>query len=407
MTNNCNTMDKFTWRLEHKDTIYRNIKTYETVDKELLYGFINNNMGITYRGNKRYEPMDIKFETEQIQMANYLGLEEDGHFYTKYNFPPHKWGRIKPKNNLSLCVFVRGTRHKLAENNNIDIDMVNCHSNIYLAFCKHHNLPCVELQKYCDDPKILRHDIIKHHLPELLKKPDDKQLKDIAKNLPIRLANGGTYKQWMTDFEITNREPLKQILALEQELKNIMDIVYKHNQHILTDVLANKKDLVHVHTDENNKYKRTVMSLWSQTIERYLQEEAIKYVSEWVHIEEILPCQDGFMIPKGWEWPIIIEDINNHVNSIYPYNIKFMIKPFDETINIPRHHYKQGTAMRQTFSSYLIPRRTSHNKNWIYPIKSLRQVIFILLNLVQVRVNLHLLPHYIKNIKPDILHPEY
>ena len=268
-------------------------------------------------------------------MANYLGLEEDGHFYMKYYIPPHKWGRINPKNSLSLCVFRRGTRHKLAEGNYIDIDMVNCHSNIYLAFCKHHNLPCVELQKYCDDPKILRGEIIKHHLPQLLKKPDDKQLKDIAKNLPIRLANGGTYKQWMDDYNITNRQPHKQILALEEELKTIMDIVYKHNQHILTDVLANKKDLVHVHADENNKYKRTVMSLWSQTIERYLQEEAIKYVSEWVHIEEIIPCQDGFMIPKGWEWPSIIEDINNHVNSIYPYNIKFMIKPFDEPLNIP------------------------------------------------------------------------
>ena len=270
-------------------------------------------------------------------MANYLGLEEDGHFYTKYYIPPHKWGRINPKNSLSLCVFRRGTRHKLAEGNYIDIDMVNRHSNIYLAFCKHHNLPCVELQKYCDDPKILRGEIFKHHLPELLKKPDDKQLKDIAKNLPIRLANGGTYKQWMDDYNITNRQPHNQILALEEELKTIMDIVYKNNQHILTDVLTNKRDLSHVHMDENNKYKRTVMSLWSQTIERYLQEEAIKYVSEWIHIEEIIPCQDGFMIPKGWEWSTIIEDINNHVNSIYPYNIKFMIKPFDEPLNIPRY----------------------------------------------------------------------
>ena len=140
--------------------------------------------------------------------------------------------------------------------------------------------------------------IIKHHLQELLKKTDDKILKDIANNIPIRLANGGTYKQWMDNYNITNRQPHKQILALEEELKTIMDIVYKNNQHILTDVLANKKDLFHLHIHENKKHKQTVMLLWSRTIERYLQEEAIKYVSEWIHIEEIIPCQDGFVIPK-------------------------------------------------------------------------------------------------------------
>ena len=79
------------------------------------------------------------------------------------------------------------------------------------------------------------------------------------------------------------------------------------------------------------------MSLWSQTLERYLQEGAINYLSEWIDVESIIPCQDGLIIPEFQQWDTIINDINTYVNSVYPFNIKFTIKPFDEAITIPRH----------------------------------------------------------------------
>ena len=96
-------MDKFNWKLEHKDTIYRKVETYETVDKQLLYGFINNNMGITHRGNKKYNATGIKYESEQIPIANYLGLEREG-ISTPHIISPRTNGVVPiPK---TACPFV-------------------------------------------------------------------------------------------------------------------------------------------------------------------------------------------------------------------------------------------------------------------------------------------------------------
>jgi len=337
----------FDWKLEKKNSIYNKLDTYEYVDKHLLYGFINSGMGVTFRDNKKYEKRNIKYESEKIQISNYANLlKEDDYIYTSYNLPKHGWGRINPSKQASLCVFIRKTRHTLAKDNYIDIDMVNCHSNIYLAYAKYHQLPHVELSKYCKDPKVLRQTIISHHLPEMIKETNQEklnELKDIAKNLPIRLANGGTYKQWCKDYEIkiTNEHP--DILAIEKELKSIMNIVFENNKHILDDVRKAKCE-IEQEGKGVEKDKRTVMSLWSQTIERHLQEEAINYISDYIDLESIIPCQDGFLVPKEAieDWEYITDDINNHVNSIYPFNIEFIIKPMDEGIPIPKHKKLNG-----------------------------------------------------------------
>jgi hypothetical protein len=328
----------FDWTLTHKESIFNKVKTYEVMDKKYLYGFINTGMGITYRDNKRYEKIGIQYQDEQKQMLNFLKLEskdEEGKFMTSHSLPKHKWGRVKPQSHLSFSVFHRKTRHTFAKENYVDIDMVNCHSNIYLSFAKHHNLPHEALTAYCLDPKLLRKSIIEMHLPDLLTgcltSENESKMKDIAKNLPIRLANGGTYKQWKIDNNISDKLLHPDILKIESELNIIMDKVYEHNKGILQDIIKDKG------SGGSKKNKRTVMSLWSQTIERYLQECAVEWLSNWYDIEGIIPCQDGLMIEKKHYYEGMVDDINAHVKSVYPYDIKFMAKALDEGISIPKH----------------------------------------------------------------------
>jgi len=338
MENNSLLFNPFAWTLTNNKSIFSKVKTYEVVDKSYLFGFINSGMGITYRDNKRYEKVGIQYQDEQKQMLNYLKLEQSGNFMTSHDLPLHKWGRVQPKDHLSLSVFHRKTRHTLAFDNYVDIDMVNCHSNIYLSFAKHYDLPRKALTAYCLDPKVLRKSIIEMHLPALLTgnltAENENEMKTIAKSLPIRLANGGSYKQWKIDFNIDDKTLHPDILELESELNIIMDIVYEHNKDgILKDILMTKGGI----PGGIKKHKRTVMSLWSQTLERLLQECAVEWLSSWYDIEGIVPCQDGLMLEKKNYYDGIIDDINLYVASIYPYGIKFMCKPFDESIEIPKH----------------------------------------------------------------------
>ena len=329
------TTNNFTWKLDNKASIYEGIETYEIVDKELLHGFINTGMGISYRDNKRYKKTGIRYENEQKQMLHYLELEQDGYFYTGHKMSAHKWGRIQPTDYLSLCIMHRPTRHTLTTAKYIDIDMVNCHSNIYLSFAKHYKLTCEALTEYCENPLVLRNNIINFYFPEAKHEEDPlkkKALTDKAKVLIISLANGGSLKQWLLDNELPNIE-FEGVKQIEEELRVIRDNVFIHNQHILQDIIKANGPI----KGGSTKHKRTVMSLWSQTIERFLQECAIEFLAQWYPIESIIPCQDGLMLEKQYYYDGLIEDINTHVNSTYSYNTKFECKPLDNIIHIPKN----------------------------------------------------------------------
>ena len=41
-----NTINNYIWTLEHKNTIFRQVKIYETVSRQLLYESVNTNTGL-------------------------------------------------------------------------------------------------------------------------------------------------------------------------------------------------------------------------------------------------------------------------------------------------------------------------------------------------------------------------
>ena len=320
-------MNNFEWKLEKKGTIYNNKKCFEKVNLEQLNGFINTDMGIQLKDNMTYR-------TEQLQIMNYMKrYEGNNKFNIIHKMPKHGWGRIKANDHLTLSVFHRPTRHGLCKDNYIDMDMINCHSNIYLAFAKHHKLKYVALKQYCDDPKTIREDLINQHLPTL----EGTKRKDIAKKLFISLANGGSYKQWKIDHNIIDNIIHPFVTEIENELNIITDHIFKHNMNIADDV--EQYDSQHFKNKGDKGKKRTVVALWSQTVERYIQEDAIKYIvkNKYAPLESIIPAQDGLMMLKEHFQPKIIDEINKHIQLFFPFEIKFIVKLFDEAIHIPRH----------------------------------------------------------------------
>ena len=192
-----------------------------------------------------------------------------------------------------------------------------------------HSVP--KLQEYCDNREVILNDIKKHH----------KCTREIAKKLFIRLSFGGNYDTWLKDFEIENaNDKMDFLVALEKEYEIVMNLVFDNNKIIIDDIeKANPLKYDEYATEEGRQdaKKRTCMSLWYQTLERHLQEEMIRFLVEVKHfkLEEIIPCQDGFMILKELNYPELISDCQKILQVKFGFNIKLIEKPFDEAMDIP------------------------------------------------------------------------
>jgi len=313
------------WKLERKQfttTIFNKLKMTEKVDVKKVYGFIKNEMGITYstpRGNLYHT------ELEHIKKFASLLSKSLEKFQTSHQLPKHKWGRVIPSLYLSLCVFHRPTRHSFADENYIDIDMENAHPTIIYNICKNNGIEKPQLKKYIDNPKYYRALIKDHHNCD----------KDISKQLPIIIMFGGSYDTWIRENNITENDEnkLAEIVLLESEIRDVIEIVYTNNPDIKKDVLKQNPN----HWRNDNESKRGVMGLWCQTIERYIQEQTILWLVDNKHLklEEIIPSQDGFMILKEKFYPNLITDINKNCLEKIGLPIKFVVKPFDEKYDIP------------------------------------------------------------------------
>ena len=324
------TSRKFDWKLNGelvKFSIFTKKKCIEMIDATKIYGFIKNQMGISYQGIQRYKDMPHKTELEQIIKFKELYNQKLKVFQTAYKLSKHGWGRILPVNYLSNSVFHRPTRHTLCKDNYIDLDMVNCQPKIVSEICGHNRIQCFALNKYVENPKDFRKEIMEYHNVS----------KDVAKQLPITLMFGGTYEGWMKDNNVSKNDnrKMKEFVDIENEMSEVIEIVYKNNPKIEKDVRkqdANKWKTI-------REAKRGVMALWSQSVEKIIQEKCITYFLEKTDsdIEKVIPCQDGFMILKELYYPTLTDEMTEHIQNEMNITVNWIQKPFDEAIEIPSY----------------------------------------------------------------------
>ena len=319
----------FNWKLkpdDYKTTIFDKKKMIEMTDIKKVYGFIKNQMGINFEGIKRYSGIPYKTELDQMIKYKESYNKKLKKFIVSFHLPKHKWGRSIPAYHTSLSVYHRPTRHSLCDGIYIDIDMVNAQPTIIIEICNHHNIQLPALKLYVDNPKHFREAIMKHH----------KVSKDTAKNLPICLMFGGSYDGWLKEHNITHNDnnKIQEIIDIETQIKSVIEIVYRENKDTIEKAVL-KQDPNKWKTIEEKK--RGVMAMWSQSVERLLQETSISYLIEEKHfkIEEIVPCQDGFMILKELWYDGILADIQNVIKTKFNISLKYIQKPFDEAIEIP------------------------------------------------------------------------
>ena len=312
------------------DSIFLGKKMREYVPIDIVQSFVINKMGISFKNckGKRYAGISQKFETEQNFMEEYLKYYdyERECFMTSYYIPSHGYGRVEPVNYLSLSKFHRPTRHAFAEKRYVDIDMCCAHPRLFSQICKAAGLKSVGIEAYAANSKSWRERIMEvYHCS-----------KDAAKQLPIRLCFGGSITAWKLESNINpdylNRE-ISEIIELEQELAALMPIILDANPRIASALLKYNPEKY----GDDNQLLRSVMSMWSQTVERLVQESCAKWFVrvKGFKLEDIVPSQDGLMILRELYYDGILSDMTTVVLQSLDLGIDWARKPFDEAIAVP------------------------------------------------------------------------
>ena len=307
-----------------------------TITKEMVKHSIFHKQKMTERCNvgkllgviKREEGKDLVWDdnpttytNENPMFKDYYKTFKQDEFHTSYYLPKHNFGRCNPKGYLSLSVFRRVMRHSFAKGIYKDIDMKNAHPVILSTILTQHNIPCVKLTEYAMNPTAIRQDIMAFY----------NITKDEAKKLIFRMCYGGSYTEWCQEQGTDSIHPF--LLALENELTNIQIAIHLHNKETIVKEVK-KQDP----TKWNNlaKERRGAMALYAQSVERLIQEKAIAWLvsNKRFPLEKIVPSQDGFMILEEYWYDGLTDDINRVIEEEMNIPIEFIVKPFDEAIEM-------------------------------------------------------------------------
>ena len=311
------------------DSILLGKKMREYVSRDMVKSFVQHKMGISFKKckGKRYKGILTKFETEQNLMEAYLARynTELGCFETGYYIPSHGYGRVEPTDYLSLSKMHRPTRHALAAERYIDIDMCNCHPVLFAQIARSAGLACSTIESYshyCDQYRQTIMDVYQCS-------------KDIAKQLPISLCFGGGIIPWkLENIELEYRvHDIPEIIELEKELAPLMKLLLDANPRVAAALLEYDP----VKYGDPDQLMRSVMSMWSQTVERLCQEACVEWLvsAKGFVLEDIVPCQDGIMILKELWYDGILSDMSKVVRQKLDLGIQWSRKPFDKAITIP------------------------------------------------------------------------
>ncbi len=237
------------------------------------------------------------------------------------------YGRVYPKDSLSLGVMRRPIRHFLAENDYYDVDIINAHLQIAKQKCKEFGLPCDMITEYCD-----RRDEI---LQEIM--DETKQNRDFAKKIFIIILNGGSWKHHFKRHKVDLSNVNDFIIKYEKEIKMIQKfLIEKYRDSLYPELTKDKESDI--------EKMRTFMAKYFQMIEVEILKYVVMMVSEEdiCNINELVLAHDGFMIRKHYldnhhtfTCPQdFIDYLNDRFQEELDFEIEFKLKPFDEAQEI-------------------------------------------------------------------------
>ena len=271
------------------------------------------------------------YETEKKHLQAYRKkVSKDGKVIVKYEkLNSMKFGRVYMKDYLGAITIRKEIRGSLFYDKYVDLDMSNCHPNIYYQIAKLYNIECPTLESY-----ILKRDTILKEIMDYYKVE-----KWVAKVLLITLLYLGGFKSWAIEHNIKKPE-LPFIRKIKKELNTIADKIILNNPLLVEKVSIHLKKKRKPYTP--HKLKCSVISYFNQEIECRILEQIYLYCVSRGYIKNNVCClcYDGIMILIEHYHEGILNEFNNVIYNVIGLQIKFEKKEMEHYLDILDDHIK-------------------------------------------------------------------
>lgn len=308
-------------------------------------------------------------QIEALEAYIYKFNAEDGSISTEYE-KINDYGRyfVKDPNVLSSTIMWNKIRATLFAESDYDIDIVGCHQNLLLTLLKNNtNYDTTHLEHYCANREevldaITIDECSINHYNKTNK--DNKTKKDIVKALFTIILYGGTIDTWRRNFclELENIELTTFVGQFIEEIVMNSNIIItdKRFKTIIDSVKALKIEKAkekYKKKYDNEKFKMKTGALLSVILQEYetlIIERAMAFMEE--HNCIITSYNyDGFQIKKVNAIDDLITSLNNFIakspithnklNKPFMFeNIKFIVKPFKEGLDVKKLLVLEGDA---------------------------------------------------------------
>lgn len=313
--------------LEPRETILNGIVLNEPIDLSILDKLINSTLIKETFNN----PMCKKLYTsEKIQLEKYRELIVNGKAIVKYNrIKNFEFGRCNPDGALGLFSIRREIRHTLAKNEFEDIDIDNCHPVMLEQILTNNNVKCDMLRDYINNRNDWFDLVRKTFKIKELVNGDKNLMKDIPKNLFIRILFGGGFSSWCRDYRIDDTIKIpKKIKEFIDEVKIIIKFIASKNPLLVEAVEKRKKE----QGKEDYNLDGSVCSFYLQEKECMILEKVFVYCKEKKYIKNnnCVLCADGLMISKKLYNVSLLTELKQLIKSEFGVDVNFSNKSMDQ-----------------------------------------------------------------------------
>ena len=288
----------------------------ETIDIKILERLLANpDLLTTWIDDNGVERDDRK------QLINIHTNIDAGKLKVNYKFSNNtpSFGRVYPKNLISLGACQRSIRGTLTKGTYIDIDIVNAHPNMILSFLQRYNFPHATYLKYCSN----RQKYIKKVQREYGCSRDE------AKLFFIVAGYGSSYRSWRNGLTIdVNGDKLESLfICFKTEAKLLADkFIDIHSKRFKAWEKARKKNynedygfLAMVLQDEERQVLETMLD--------FLRSEGI------IRGNNVILCHDGLMIKRKSIDDETLKMLENHIKEKHSFNFKIINKPLEHYLD--------------------------------------------------------------------------
>lgn len=319
------------------------LECIEYPNVEVLDKLINSDLLKTVKYDK--DEFGKSYENERKHVEAYRSkVTKDGTVkvtYKKYN--SMKYGRVYCIDSLGAITIRKELRGSLFIDKYVDLDMCNCHPNIFYQIAKLHKIDCPSLEKYILNRDIILSTIMAYYNVDRF----------TAKSLFIRLLYLGGFKSWAQDNKITKAE-LPFITKIKKELNLIADKIVSDNPLLVERVSDNLDKKKKPYT--SHKLKCCVVSYFNQEIECRILEQIYLYCKSKGYIKNNVCClcYDGIMILKEHYNERILQEFSKVIYSKFGLNVKFEEKKMEHYLVILDEHVKPQRETININQRYLL-----------------------------------------------------